>query len=29
MTPDQGDCCIFCTYGDVPCIGIQLQAEPQ
>jgi hypothetical protein len=29
MTPDEGDCCVFCTYGDVPCIGVQQQqAEP-
>ena len=19
LTPKQGDCCVFCSYGDVPC----------
>ena len=21
--PKQGDCCVFCSYGDVPCPPIQ------
>lgn len=23
MKPKQGDCCVFCSYGDVPCPPIQ------
>jgi hypothetical protein len=23
MTPKQGDCCIFCSYGSMPCPPIQ------
>ena len=23
MTPKQGDCCVFCSYGNVPCPPIQ------
>lgn len=23
MKPKKGDCCVFCTYGDVPCPPIQ------
>jgi len=23
MTPKPGDCCIFCSYGSVPCPPIQ------
>ena len=23
LTPKNGDCCIFCTYGTVPCPPIQ------
>lgn len=23
MTPKQGDCCVFCSYGSVPCPPIQ------
>jgi phage terminase large subunit GpA-like protein len=23
IKPKQGDCCVFCSYGDVPCPPIQ------
>jgi len=23
ITPKQGDCCVFCSYGTVPCPSIQ------
>jgi hypothetical protein len=23
LTPQQGDCCVFCSYGSVPCPPIQ------
>ncbi|MFN4262195.1 MAG: GDCCVxC domain-containing (seleno)protein [Thioalkalivibrionaceae bacterium] len=23
LTPRAGDCCVFCSYGDVPCPPIQ------
>ena len=23
MKPKQGDCCVYCSYGDVPCPPIQ------
>jgi hypothetical protein len=25
MAPKQGDCCVFCSYGSVPCPPIQAQ----
>ena len=25
LRPKAGDCCVFCTYGDVPCPPIQTQ----
>jgi len=25
LKPKKGDCCIFCSYGDVPCPPIQQQ----
>jgi hypothetical protein len=25
MKPKSGDCCVFCSYGDVPCPPIQEQ----
>jgi hypothetical protein len=25
LTPKPGDCCVFCSYGDVPCPPIQQQ----
>ncbi|RKZ79576.1 MAG: hypothetical protein DRQ35_03990 [Gammaproteobacteria bacterium] len=27
LKPIQGDCCVFCSYGSVPCPPIQLQAS--
>ena len=24
LKPKHGDCCVFCSYGDVPCPPIQL-----
>ncbi|PIP03830.1 MAG: hypothetical protein COW18_00145 [Zetaproteobacteria bacterium CG12_big_fil_rev_8_21_14_0_65_54_13] len=26
LRPLQGDCCVFCSYGDVPCPPIQQQS---
>jgi hypothetical protein len=23
LKPKKGDCCVFCTYGDIPCPPIQ------
>ena len=23
LRPKEGDCCVFCSYGDVPCPPIQ------
>ena len=23
LTPKAGDCCVFCSYGDVPCPPVQ------
>lgn len=25
LKPKPGDCCVFCSYGDVPCPPIQEQ----
>ncbi len=25
LKPKSGDCCVFCSYGNVPCPPIQLQ----
>jgi hypothetical protein len=25
MKPKRGDCCVYCSYGDVPCPPIQEQ----
>ncbi len=27
LKPKAGDCCVFCSYGDVPCPSIQ-QNQP-
>jgi hypothetical protein len=27
LKPKAGDCCVFCSYGDVPCPPIQQQQE--
>ncbi|CAN7570277.1 hypothetical protein LJR231_004202 [Phyllobacterium sp. LjRoot231] len=30
LKPKEGDCCVFCSYGDVPCPPIQkVRAEGQ
>ncbi|MGA7323938.1 MAG: GDCCVxC domain-containing (seleno)protein, partial [Rhodomicrobium sp.] len=26
MKPKEGDCCVFCSYGDVPCPPVQENA---
>ena len=25
LRPKEGDCCVFCSYGDVPCPPVQAQ----
>jgi hypothetical protein len=25
LRPEQGDCCVFCSYGSVPCPPIQAE----
>ena len=27
LTPKPGDCCVFCSYGDMPCPPIQLHGR--
>lgn len=27
LRPNPGDCCVFCSFGSVPCPPIQLQKE--
>lgn len=27
LKPHKGDCCVFCSYGDVPCPPIQAEKE--
>lgn len=27
LRPKQGDCCVFCSYGTVPCPPKQLERE--
>ena len=27
LTPKDGDCCVFCSYGDTPCPPIQDQTD--
>ncbi len=29
LKPKPGDCCVFCSFGTVPCPPIQLQAAGQ
>lgn len=24
LSPKKGDCCVYCSYGDIPCPPIQL-----
>jgi len=27
LKPTDEDCCVFCSYGDIPCPPVQLQQE--
>ena len=27
LRPKSGDCCVFCSYGNVPCPPVQLQTS--
>ena len=27
LQPKAGDCCVFCSYGDVPCPSIQISRQ--
>ena len=27
LKPLKGDCCVFCSYGSVPCPPVQLEGE--
>ncbi len=27
LRPESGDCCVFCSYGDVPCPPVQRNAS--
>ena len=27
LKPKAGDCCVFCSYGDVPCPPVQLNGK--
>ena len=29
LKPKPGDCCVFCSYGDIPCPPIQLSAKEE
>ena len=29
LKPKTGDCCVFCSYGDVPCPPIQPERQQQ
>lgn len=29
LRPAQGDCCVYCTYGTVPCPPIQVERASQ
>lgn len=29
LKPKQGDCCVFCSYGSVPCPPVQLENADQ
>ena len=28
LRPKAGDCCVFCSYGSVPCPPIQIEGRP-
>jgi hypothetical protein len=27
LKPEAGDCCVFCSYGDAPCIPKQVERQ--
>ncbi|MEE8320732.1 MAG: GDCCVxC domain-containing (seleno)protein, partial [Gammaproteobacteria bacterium] len=27
LKPEQGDCCVFCSYGSVPCPPVQSRKD--
>ncbi len=27
LRPKEGDCCVFCSYGSVPCPGKQMEGD--
>lgn len=27
LKPRPGDCCVFCSYGDLPCLPVQRERE--
>jgi hypothetical protein len=27
LRPKPGDCCVFCSYGDVPCPPVQMEGR--
>lgn len=29
LKPNKGDCCVFCSYGSVPCPPVQLENQGQ
>jgi hypothetical protein len=29
LKPETGDCCVFCSYGSVPCPSVQVQQQQQ
>jgi hypothetical protein len=28
LRPKRGDCCVFCSYGSVPCPPVQIHGRP-
>ncbi|HEX3918034.1 MAG TPA: GDCCVxC domain-containing (seleno)protein [Caulobacteraceae bacterium] len=28
LKPKAGDCCVFCSYGEVPCPPVQCECGP-
>jgi hypothetical protein len=28
LKPNQGDCCVFCSFGSVPCPTVQVSGRP-
>jgi len=27
LKPKEGDCCVFCSFGDVPCPPVQMKSK--